>query len=180
MNQKRSWPGVPNRYRIRLVSSRPTLAVVMAASVVSGMISETAPTKVVLPTPKPPAMTILTGVGARDSPAGAVGLYCPESIEHPLEKCEVWAVADAGGPMHGHQSFFGHVTDQDTGDAEREVQARGDLGDGQDVPAQQGDRPPFQAQGHRRLAECGRGDERLQLEVVVSGARPPACHGVGP
>ena len=42
----------------------------MAASVVSGTISETAPTKVVLPTPKPPAMTILTGVGAVDSPAG--------------------------------------------------------------------------------------------------------------
>ena len=56
---------------IWLVSSTPTLAVVMAASVVSGMISETAPTKVVLPTPKPPAMTILTGVGALDSPRGA-------------------------------------------------------------------------------------------------------------
>ena len=56
---------------IWLVSSTPRLAVVMAASVVSGMISETAPTKVVLPTPKPPAMTILTGVGALDSQRGS-------------------------------------------------------------------------------------------------------------
>src|ERR671925_1622388 len=145
MNQKRSWPGVPNRYRIRSVSSvmrpksiatvvvvlpamwlvsfTPTLAVVMAASVVSGMISETAPTNVVLPTPKPPAMTILTGVGARDSAPGEADLYCPESIQHPLEKCEVWAVADTGGPVHGHQALFGHVTDQDTSDAERQVEA---------------------------------------------------------
>ena len=38
------------------------LAAVISASVVSGVISETAPTKVVLPTPKPPATTILTDV----------------------------------------------------------------------------------------------------------------------
>ena len=84
MNQNRSWPGVPNRYRMSPASrvTRPksmatvvvvlsgtcdrssTLAAgrVIAASVVSGVISETAPTKVVLPTPKPPATTILTDV----------------------------------------------------------------------------------------------------------------------
>ena len=43
-------------------SSTPALAAVMTASVVSGVISETDPTKVVLPTPKPPATTILTEV----------------------------------------------------------------------------------------------------------------------
>ena len=36
----------------------------MTASVVSGVISDTEPTKVVLPTPKPPATTILTDVMA--------------------------------------------------------------------------------------------------------------------
>ncbi|WP_369809490.1 hypothetical protein [Frankia sp. QA3] len=36
----------------------------MAASVVSGGISLTAPTNVVFPTPNPPAMMILTGCGA--------------------------------------------------------------------------------------------------------------------
>src|SRR6516225_4781326 len=43
-------------------SSTPSLAVVITASVVSVVISETDPTKVVLPTPKPPATTILTDV----------------------------------------------------------------------------------------------------------------------
>src|SRR3954468_6304936 len=45
-------------------SSTPTEAVVISASVVSGAISEIAPTVVVLPTPKPPATMILTGTGA--------------------------------------------------------------------------------------------------------------------
>ena len=36
----------------------------MTASVVSGAISETAPTSVVLPTPNPPAMTIFAEVVA--------------------------------------------------------------------------------------------------------------------
>src|SRR4051794_23224399 len=85
MNPKRSWPGVPNRYRTRLSStvirpksiatvvvvfgdmpagsSTPRPTAVMAASVVTGGISDTDATRVVLPTPKPPATTILTGTG---------------------------------------------------------------------------------------------------------------------
>ncbi|GIJ07464.1 hypothetical protein Van01_06780 [Micromonospora andamanensis] len=38
-------------------------AVVISASVVSGAISEIEPTVVVLPTPKPPATRIFTGIG---------------------------------------------------------------------------------------------------------------------
>src|SRR5512132_1268297 len=100
-----------------LVSSIPRLAVVMAASVVSGAISETAPTRVVLPTPKPPAMTILTGVGRcwGDGPARS---ELVESIEHPLEKRKVRAAADAGGPMQDDEPFGGHVPDQDAGDTQ--------------------------------------------------------------
>ena len=45
-------------------SSYSALASVITASVVSGMISETAPTNVVLPTPKPPATTILAEIVA--------------------------------------------------------------------------------------------------------------------
>src|SRR5699024_308339 len=45
--------GVPER------SSTDTLASVIDASVVRGLISDTPPTSVVLPTPKPPATTIL-------------------------------------------------------------------------------------------------------------------------
>ena len=48
--------------RMWRVSSMPVDALVMAASVRSGSISEIAPTKVVLPTPNPPAMTNLTDV----------------------------------------------------------------------------------------------------------------------
>lgn len=85
MNQNRSCPGVPNRYRIwrwskvilpkssatvvvslspsPVRSSVPMLAVVMVSSVLSGSISLTEPTKVVLPTPNPPATRSLTAVG---------------------------------------------------------------------------------------------------------------------
>ena len=89
MKPKRSWPGVPNRNSTMsssmvmrpksiatvvvvlldtlLVSSMPTLAVVMAASVVSGGMSERVPTMVVLPTPNPPAITIFTDIGGGSS-----------------------------------------------------------------------------------------------------------------
>jgi hypothetical protein len=46
------------------------LASVITASVVSGMISETDPTNVVLPTPKPPATTIFAEIVA------AVAIRC--------------------------------------------------------------------------------------------------------
>src|SRR5918911_4717352 len=84
MNQKRCCPGVPNRYRISSASSesRPksfatvvvdlsgvdarsstaVLASVRTASVVSGAISDTEPTNVFLPTPKPPPTTIFADI----------------------------------------------------------------------------------------------------------------------
>ena len=89
MNQNRRWPGVPNRYSTRSssrrdpaevhrhrrgpsssgVASRPSSpadALVTSASVRSGMISDTAPTNVVLPAPNPPEMTIFVDALARD------------------------------------------------------------------------------------------------------------------
>src|ERR1700712_624962 len=56
------WPG----------TSIPTATSVISASVVSGEMSEMAPTVVVFPTPKPPAMTILTGIGGLVATTGAV------------------------------------------------------------------------------------------------------------
>ncbi len=96
MNRNRSCPGVPNRYSHRLpgrpmrpksmatvvvvlrsltppASSTPRLCSVIAASVDSGSMSEIDPMKVVLPTAKPPATTILTTVGATTGAAGAGG-----------------------------------------------------------------------------------------------------------
>lgn len=72
-------------------SSMPAATEVMDASVVSGSISEMAPTVVVLPTPKPPAMTILTGIGGRDASLSALTDRAPgvgdssETIDNPSQ-----------------------------------------------------------------------------------------------
>src|SRR4051812_3019839 len=85
----------------RVRSSVLWLSSVMPASVVSGVISLTAPTKVVLPTPNPPAITIFTGVGARsaDRPLAARRLEVAESIQHPLQQREVGPGVRARGPV---------------------------------------------------------------------------------
>jgi hypothetical protein len=89
MNQKRSCPGVPNRYStsesstvirpksmatvvVRLPgtaprSSTPAEALVSGSSVSSGGISDSARTMEVFPTPKPPATTTLSGTGGRSA-----------------------------------------------------------------------------------------------------------------
>jgi hypothetical protein len=89
MNQNRDCPGVPKRYRISesstvmrpksiatvvvvlvgtmSASSTPMEAVVMACSVSSGGISESELTRVVLPTPNPPAMSTLSGMSSSGS-----------------------------------------------------------------------------------------------------------------
>src|SRR5690606_23522180 len=112
MNKKRSWPGVPNRYNhkapgramrpksiatvvvvLRSVtppaSSTPTECSVMAASVLSGSMSEIDPMKVVLPTANPPAITILTTVGATCGSVVATDASegC-DAIEDTLQKTE--------------------------------------------------------------------------------------------
>src|ERR1044071_3279739 len=68
-----------------LASSMPAAAEVMSASVVSGLISEMLPTVVVLPTPKPPAMTILTGRGGRRRGSADRA----ESTDHPQQRVDV-------------------------------------------------------------------------------------------
>ena len=59
------------------VSSTPIDAVVIASSVSSGGISDSAVTKVVLPTPKPPATRILSGTGP--------GSACTQSLQQASE-----------------------------------------------------------------------------------------------
>src|ERR1044072_9148466 len=139
MNQKRSWPGVPNRYSTRSrssdtrpksmatvvvclrgvasVLSMPTLASVITASVVGGMISETEPTNVVLPAPKPPPTTIFTDVS--DGPAPDASKPT-ESTQHPFHQHEMCFVGATGGRLvHDDQAQVGHVTEQHLGDAQR-------------------------------------------------------------
>ncbi|GAA2103736.1 hypothetical protein GCM10009780_54670 [Actinomadura alba] len=69
-------------------SSIPALAAVMTASVVSGMISETDPTNVVLPTPKPPPTMIFTEVIALLGPR-AIGSEFAKSTENPFQQAHV-------------------------------------------------------------------------------------------
>src|SRR5882757_7454354 len=161
MNQKRVWPGVPNRYRIRSrsieirpksiatvvvvlpgtcrLSSTPTPAEVMIASVVSGVISETDPTSVVLPTPKPPAITIFAdvtrpdGIRAMSEP--------PKSTQHPLQQFRsdrVIAVAiERRGLVNRDESVGRHVGDDHSGNAERQLDASRYLGERLESPVAQ-------------------------------------------
>src|SRR4051794_3302461 len=147
MNQKRSWPGVPKRYRIRswssvmrpksmatvvvvlspvwVRSSMPADADVITASVRSGLISETAPTNVVLPTPKPPATTIFAEVVARPPSELA------KSTEHPFEQCHVRRTAIAlvaTRLVDRDKSGLREVRDKDPGHTERHGQEGRDLG----------------------------------------------------
>src|SRR6516165_5731126 len=141
MNQNLCWPGVPNMYSTRSFSrvmrpksiatvvvvlsgtcdrsSTSVLATVMTASVVRGVISDTEPTNVVLPTPNPPATTILTDVMAGASVLGWATLDLTESTKHPFEQIEVRtalriiALVDADEPVRAH------VGDENPGHAKR-------------------------------------------------------------
>src|SRR5580700_4401679 len=104
MNQKRSWPGVPNRYSSRWLpkvirpksiatvvtrlfstparSSNPVLTEVSSSSVHSGRTSLIAPTRVVLPAPNPPATTILKTASGLPLPSSEG----TEPIQHLLKQ----------------------------------------------------------------------------------------------
>src|ERR1700744_6124280 len=93
-------------------SSMPADALVMTASVRSGLISETAPTNVVLPTPNPPATTIFALV---------VDLAEPEPLElanptdPPFEQCHARSPARLAVArlVDGDHARFGQVRDED-------------------------------------------------------------------
>src|SRR5207253_7133493 len=67
-------------------SSTRADSVVIAASVVSGGISETADTNVVFPTPKPPATTSFTEVTRRFIDRRSEGT---DTFDHPRERLEL-------------------------------------------------------------------------------------------
>src|SRR5580693_2695987 len=147
MNQKRCWPGVPNRYTTRssrtvirpksiatvvvVFCSTPssastrTLGSLSTSSVRSGLISLTAVTSVVLPAPKPPAIRILIDTGPSVSTSWSEPA---ESISNILEQLRV------GGPSprwlaNCDQSVLAHVRQQYPDHAERKVKIGGQVGD---------------------------------------------------
>src|SRR5579859_4127375 len=95
-------------------SSTSVEATVMTASVVSGVISDTEPTKVVLPAPKPPATTIFTDVTAASVSAPGMALELAKSTEHPFKKVEIWPALTVVGLVNPDQALHRHVADQDT------------------------------------------------------------------
>src|ERR671919_665129 len=117
-------------------SSMGVEASVMRASVRSGSISETAPTKVVLPTPKPPATTILTERAPGLVVASVVvWSESTKAISYSFEDGQVAAGGEAGAGVGGvgvgdvDELFGFEVGDQDAGDAEGDADDGGDFGD---------------------------------------------------
>src|SRR4051794_21657995 len=158
------------------VSSIPSATLVIAASVVSGAISEMEPTKVVFPTANPPATMILTGSGA-----GAVGAVASavvseglEAIEDPFEQLAVRTVAGPGGVWGGggEQTLLDHVAHEDADHTEGQVEVGGDLGDRDAADALGDDVPALEGEARKRRSSLGRHpDERLEREVgAASGA----------
>src|SRR6202161_903557 len=123
-------------------SSTSVDATVMTASVVSGVISDTEPTKVVLPTPKPPATTIFTDVIADASPppCGRATLDLTESTKHPFEQVKVGTALRVVTLVNAHEAVRAHVRDQDPSHSQRHPQHGRDLGHGAPVEAELQDR----------------------------------------
>src|SRR4051812_34746895 len=132
-------------------SSRPNPTEVISASVVSGAISEMAPTAVVLPTPKPPATTIFTGIGAAFAGRAGRSGECTESTNHSHD--EVGGVR-VEGVLVVHVDEAGHpqVTHQAPGDTDVQPQPGGDLRHRQRFLAEGDDGPQLRAEpAGRRL-----------------------------
>src|SRR5271165_1274455 len=163
-----------------LRSSRPSLTVVMTASVVSGVISDTEPTNVVLPTPKPPATTIFTDVIAASAAATGTALELAKSTEHPFEQVDVRATLCVVDLVDPNQSFHCHVRDQDAGNSERHPQHRRNLCDRSPVTAEAENGLTLRAE-HRQVTRLvmRRSHHRLDLQLV-SGLGATACHRIGP
>src|SRR6202042_3081421 len=152
MNEKRSWPGMPNRYSTILAprvirpksratvvvvlrptplrSSRPMLAVVRASSVCSGRTSLIAPTSVVLPAPNPPATRILCAVkaGTAAAPPPWVSERA-EAIQYLLEQVAGLLVSRSL-PYHRDRPQLGQVGDQHAHHPQRQCGVGGEVGEG--------------------------------------------------
>src|ERR687896_1570063 len=205
MNQKRDWPGVPNRYRISCsstvmrpksiatvvvflsgtaaVSSIPTDSEVMCCSVVRGGISDTAPTKVVLPAPNPPATRSLSGISSR--PAGGGGRRRvstrTESIEQPSQNLMTGAAVTVGGSWQVdlQVAAVGQVADEHPGHPDRDPQGGPDLGQGPGPGTQLDNRPRLGLEGGPgAVGQPGGPDHRLQGKLLAGGAGPSPGEGV--
>src|ERR1700761_9807301 len=160
-------------------SSWPMLASVMTASVVSGTISDTEPTSVVFPTPKPPATTILAEVVAFRPLGGGCGtpprgLEPPKTTEHPFQEVHGRPITDDHPTgVDDDQPHAGHVTDQYPHHTEGQPEMGGHLSDRPRVHAQLADRAVLGQQGFFHLpATVAGGYQRLDRQIVVRASSP--------
>src|ERR1700757_874975 len=96
-------------------------ASVSIASVRNGMISETAPTNVVLPTPKPPAMTIFVEAWALTGCSSKCASECLKATQRPSYEFVALIVGGTLGQSSVHPKVTGQhqIADQDARDSER-------------------------------------------------------------
>src|SRR4051812_40508081 len=136
------------RSETRPASSTPIECSVIAASVRSGSMSDSEPMKVVLPTEKPTATTILTTVGgasgvpaAAAEPGASAGVPCGatsergNAIENTLQDAEAGCggrgLREGADPVDAEVAGLGQVADQDPHDPDGQVHVGRELGDGQ-------------------------------------------------
>jgi hypothetical protein len=149
-------------------SSTSVLATVIMASVVSGVISETEPTNVVLPTPNPPATTIFTEVIADAAPCGAPTLDLTESTKHPFEQIQIRPAFGVIPLMDAHQAIGSHIRDENPSHAERQPQDSGDFRHRSPVPAELQDGLAFRRE-HGKIPRLvhRRRDQGLNLKLIT-------------
>src|SRR5262245_54349736 len=162
------------------VRSTSAATSVIAASVVSTSISEMAPTAVVFPTPKPPAITIFTGMGCigrgcacRPSEGSSVELV--QSTDHPLNDLDTTGRVDRR-PGDREITAGDQVADQNADDSQMQVQGTGDLDNCMRLLAENNDVANFELQGVG-LGSPGEGREYLGLDRKTLVHRPSASSG---
>src|SRR5262249_51951237 len=168
-------------------SSTPAEAAVITASVVSGVISDTDPTKVVLPTPNPPATTIFTDVIApaaapSGGPArpGGRGLELAKSTEHPFQQVKIPAAVRVVELVHPHQPPPRNARDQPPPPPKRHPQHRRNLRHRPPIPAKPQNRLTLRRQ-HRQIPRLimRRRHHRLDRQLIPRLGPPPG-HRVRP
>ena len=118
---------------------RPSDASVTIASVRSGMISETAPTNVVLPAPNPPETTIFVEAAARarrgvpSRHAASQSALRPRSVLPISSRRSSFVAELVERGVHLQVTLCHQVTDQHPSHTERQSQLRRDLGDRREI-----------------------------------------------
>src|ERR671922_1765084 len=113
------------------VSSTPPDSAVMSCSVVSSGISDTDPTKVVLPAPTPPATSTFSGMSCWPACVGDRGVSTrTESIQQPPEDRVAGPAVGAGRlrQVDREVAGVGEVADQHPGDPDGHPERGTDLG----------------------------------------------------